>query len=233
MKTKLSVNIDHVATLRQARGTSYPDPVSAAVICELAGAHGITIHLREDRRHIQERDLEVLTKTCQTHLNLECACTAEMIDFALNYKPSLVTFVPEKREELTTEGGLDVIGNFDLIKNAIANLNGKGIPSSLFIDCDLDQIGAAKKSGAKMIELHTGPYAHNSGPSELDRLQKAASSASRMGLMVAAGHGLTEKNVSAVSKISEIQELNIGHGLVSLAVFVGLKEAVQIYLSEM
>lgn len=226
----LGVNIDHVATLRNARGTRYPDPVHAAEIAERAGADGITIHLREDRRHIQDRDVRILRETIQTRMNLEMAVTDEMVEIALQTKPEFVCLVPEKREELTTEGGLDVVGQHAKIKAAIEKLTAAGIKVSLFIDADKEQIDAAKACGAPFIELHTGHYADatcdDDKQSELKKIAAAAAYADDQGITVNAGHGLTYHNVSAIAAIPEIYELNIGHSIIGRAVFDGLEKAV-------
>ncbi|KUM44876.1 pyridoxine 5'-phosphate synthase [Pseudomonas sp. EpS/L25] len=224
----LGVNIDHVATLRQARGTRYPDPVKAALDAEEAGADGITLHLREDRRHIQERDVRLLRELLQTRMNLEVALTAEMLAFAREIRPQHVCLVPERREELTTEGGLDVLAQVERIRGAVAALPDSEV--SLFIDADLQQIQAAKDSGAPVIELHTGRYAEAESPEEqaheLQRLAKAVEFAAGLGLVVNAGHGLHYHNVQAIAALPGINELNIGHAIVAHAVFVGFKQAV-------
>lgn len=226
----LGVNIDHVATLRNARGTRYPDPVHAAEIAERAGADGITIHLREDRRHIVDRDVRILRETLQTRMNLEMAVTDEMLEIALATQPEFVCLVPEKREELTTEGGLDVLGQLDKVKAATEKLTEAGIKVSLFIDADREQIDAAKACGAPFIELHTGHYAdatdETEQQNELKKIAAAASYASSLGIMVNAGHGLTYHNVAAIAAIPEIYELNIGHSIIGRAVFDGLSKAV-------
>ncbi|WP_295515341.1 pyridoxine 5'-phosphate synthase [uncultured Pseudomonas sp.] len=224
----LGVNIDHVATLRQARGTRYPDPVKAALDAEEAGADGITLHLREDRRHIQERDVRLLRELLQTRMNLEVALTAEMLAFAREIRPEHVCLVPERREELTTEGGLDVLGQVQRIRDAIAALPDSEV--SLFIDPDLQQIQAARDSGAPVIELHTGRYAEAENSKEqaheLQRLTQAVEFAAGLGLVVNAGHGLHYHNVQAIAALPGINELNIGHAIVAHAVFVGFKQAV-------
>ncbi|QDD91420.1 pyridoxine 5'-phosphate synthase [Pseudomonas oryzihabitans] len=225
----LGVNIDHVATLRQARGTRYPDPVKAALDAEEAGADGITLHLREDRRHIQERDVRLLRELLQTRMNLEIAVTPEMLAFAREIRPEHVCLVPERREELTTEGGLEVCGQLKRIRDAIATLPDSEV--SLFIDPDLAQIQAAKDSGAPVIELHTGRYAEattlEEQASELQRLAKAVEFAKGLGLVVNAGHGLHYHNVQPIAALPGINELNIGHAIVAQAVFVGFKQAVK------
>ena len=224
----LGVNIDHVATLRQARGTRYPDPVKAALDAEEAGADGITLHLREDRRHIQERDVRLLRDLLQTRMNLEVALTPEMLAFAQEIRPEHVCLVPERREELTTEGGLDVLGQVQRIRDAIAALPASEV--SLFIDPDLQQIQAAKDSGAPVIELHTGRYAEaetqEAQAHELQRLARAVEFATGLGLVVNAGHGLHYHNVQPIAALPGINELNIGHAIVAQAVFVGFKQAV-------
>lgn len=231
MGQRLGVNVDHVATLRQARRSTYPDPVTAAAIAELAGAGQITIHLREDRRHIQDRDLRILRETCQTLLNLEMAATPEMVKIAYEYKPDVVTLVPERREELTTEGGLDVNGQRDNIGKIAKNLKDGEITVSLFIDPDLDQVRAAHKVDADRIELHTGRYCEarneRERARELARIVDAAKAGARLGMGVAAGHGLNYDNVQPIARIQEIDELNIGHSIVSRAVFVGFERAVR------
>ncbi|MGZ3421231.1 MAG: pyridoxine 5'-phosphate synthase [Polyangiales bacterium] len=231
MPIRLHVNIDHVATLRQARGTSYPDPVYAAQICETAGADGITLHLREDRRHIIDRDVERMREAVGTTMNLECAATDEMIDIALRVRPDVVTLVPERREERTTEGGLDVVSQRAHLESRVARLREAGIKVSLFIAADEAQIAASHALGAKQIELHTGPYAHarHGVAREVERslLAKAARSGKERGLEIAAGHGLTRENVVDVSSIHEIEELNIGHALISDAVIMGMARAVR------
>ncbi|EOG5907252.1 pyridoxine 5'-phosphate synthase [Vibrio vulnificus] len=226
----LGVNIDHVATLRNARGTKYPDPVHAAEVAERAGADGITIHLREDRRHITDRDVRILRETLQTRMNLEMAVTDEMIEIALKTQPEYVCLVPEKREELTTEGGLDVAGHLDKIKAATEKLTAAGIKVSLFIDADREQIDAAKACGAPFIEIHTGHYADAATEADqLDELKKIAAGASYaadLGITVNAGHGLTYHNVAPIAALPEIYELNIGHAIIGRAVFDGLHKAV-------
>ena len=228
---KLGVNIDHVATLRQARGARYPNVVRAALVCEEAGADAITLHLREDRRHIQDRDVEVLRDMLQTRMNLECAVTGEMIDNALRIRPHDLCLVPERREELTTEGGLDVVRYFDSVKAASERCAEAGIRVSLFIDPDENQIDAAQRIGAPVIELHTGRYADaDSVPErahELERLRVAAAHAHALGLQVNAGHGLHYHNVQPVVEIPEIVELNIGHAVIAESVFIGLEAAVR------
>ena len=228
---RLGVNIDHVATVRQARRTVEPDPVAAAVLAELAGADGITIHLREDRRHIQDRDLEILRRTVQTHLNLEMAVSDEIIAIALQVKPDQATLVPEKREEVTTEGGLDVIGQMARVKSAVARLKEGGIKVSLFVDPVAEAMKASAATGADSVELHTGSYANARGDAEreveLEKLRQVARVASEAGLRVFAGHGLNYLNTPAVVAIPQIEEVNIGHSIISRAVLVGLERAVR------
>lgn len=231
MAALLGVNIDHVATLRQARGTVYPDPVKAALICEQAGAEGITLHLREDRRHIQDDDVRRMRPVLKTHMNLELAVTDEMVAFAKEIQPHHVCFVPEKRQEVTTEGGLDVIGHFEDVKKATQELSAIGCDVSLFIDADFAQIDAAVACGAPTIELHTGAYADAETPEaqahELERIVKGAEYAASKGLVVNAGHGLNLENVAPIAKIPQIHELNIGHSIIAESVFVGLEQAVK------
>ena len=228
---KLGLNIDHVATLRQARDARYPNLIRAALICEEAGADAITLHLREDRRHIQDKDVIVLREMLQTRMNLECAVTDEMIDNALIIKPHDLCMVPERREELTTEGGLDVIRYFDAIKSACERCADAGIRVSLFIDPDVRQIDAACRTGAPVIELHTGRYAEaDSVPArkeELDRIRYAAAHANHQGLQVNAGHGLHYHNVQDIVAIPDIVELNIGHAIIAESLFIGLDQAVR------
>jgi len=227
----LGVNIDHIATIRQARRTVEPDPIAAAVLAELAGADGITAHLREDRRHIQDRDIQLLRQTVRTHLNLEMAATDEMVTIALQVKPDYVTLVPERREEVTTEGGLDVAGQPDRLHQVVTTLQAAGIPVSLFIDADTTQIQASAAIGAKFIELHTGPYAEakdeTSQQRELQVLTTGCEQAIALGLRVNAGHGLTYWNVYPVACIPGMEELNIGHTIVSRAALVGMERAVR------
>ncbi|MEI7704809.1 MAG: pyridoxine 5'-phosphate synthase [Deltaproteobacteria bacterium] len=228
---RLGVNVDHVATLRQARGASYPDPVAAATLAELAGADQITVHLREDRRHIQDRDLEAMRRTVSTRLNLEMAATPGMVEIARAVRPDEVTLVPERRAELTTEGGLDVVRGREEIVRAVRALRDEGILVSLFIDPDRSQVEASRDVGAQVIEIHTGRYceARPGGEQvrELARVAEAARAGTRLGLQVAAGHGLHYQNVGPVVEIPEIEELNIGHSIVARAVFVGLERAVR------
>ncbi len=228
---RLGVNVDHVATVRQARGVMYPDPTTAAGMVELAGANGIVCHLREDRRHIQDRDLRILREVVQTRLNLEMAATEEMIRIALAIKPNIVTLVPEKREELTTEGGLDVIKFFSPLKKAIQRLHRGGIPVSLFVDPRKEQIKASEEVGANVIEIHTGHYCEAKTSwqedEELKRILDAVAEASHRNLQIAAGHGLNYFNVRRVAEIKEIEELNIGHSIIARAVLVGLDRAVR------
>jgi pyridoxine 5-phosphate synthase len=223
----LHVNVDHVATLRQARGTRYPDPVEAAVMAERAGADGITVHLREDRRHIQDRDVRVLREVVRGTYNLEMAATDAMLSVALAVKPEHVTLVPERREERTTEGGLDVVGHAAHLGRVTGALQAAGIKVSLFIAPDAAQIDAARALGVDQVELHTGDYAHAPRGGELDALRAGAARAHGHGLRVAAGHGLTLGNVGPVAAIAEVVELNIGHAIVADAVFLGLGRAVR------
>lgn len=227
----LGVNIDHIATIRQARRTVEPDPVAAAVLAELAGADGITVHLREDRRHIQDRDVRLLRQTVRTHLNLEMAATDEMVAIALDIKPDYVTLVPERREEVTTEGGLEIAGHQERMEQVVAQLQTAGIPVSLFIDADSAQIQASAVVGAKFIELHTGRYAeaHDevSRAKELEVLAEGCRQAIAAGLRVNAGHGLTYWNVYPVACLEGMEELNIGHTIISRAALVGLERAVR------
>jgi pyridoxine 5-phosphate synthase len=240
MTARLNVNIDHVATVREARKTIEPSVVAAAVVCEQAGANGITVHIRGDRRHIQDRDIELLRETVTTYLNVEMAATDEMVAFAMRVRPDAVSLVPENANEITTEGGLDVIKNFDQIKSAAESIKSAGIFVSIFIDPDTAQIDAAKSAGAQQIELCTAEYAeltllsrasHGEGEqkaaAEIERLRDAAVHAKSIGLVVAAGHGLTTRNVGALAAIPEITEFNIGHHIISRAIFVGLENAVK------
>lgn len=228
MYQRLYINIDHVATLRQARRASYPDPIAAARICEDAGADGITVHLREDRRHIQDADVEALATSLRTPMNLEMAATAEMTAIALRIKPAQVTMVPERREEVTTEGGLDLFADPARLDACLQALHGAGIRTSLFIDPDSRQIARAAELTVPAIELHTGRYCHHPEvPAHLAALQQASREAKALGLAVHAGHGLTLENVGPVAAIPECEELNIGHAIVSHAVFVGLDAAVK------
>jgi pyridoxine 5-phosphate synthase len=224
---RLYVNIDHVATLRQARRGSAPDPVAAAAVCENAGADGITAHLREDRRHIQDDDVNRLMRSVRTVLNLEMACTDEMVGIALSLKPYQVTLVPERRLEVTTEGGLDVAAASDRIAHTVARLGSAGIRTSLFIDPTPSAVDRSKAVGAHAIELHTGQYANRGSDHEVRALAAAAERAAALGLAVHAGHGLTVGNVGPVAAIPEIEELNIGHAIIGRALFVGLAEAVR------
>jgi pyridoxine 5-phosphate synthase len=227
----LMINIDHVATLRQARGSYYPDPVYAAGIAEMAGASGIIVHLREDRRHINDRDVRILRQVVRTKLNLEMAATAEMVAIAQEILPDMVTLVPEKREELTTEGGLDVVGNREKIAAAVRDLLGKAILVSLFVDADASQVKAAREVGADMIEIHTGHFSDAEGTSkraeELKRVNAAAIEGKALGLGVNAGHGLHYHNVRDVAVIPEIDELSIGHSIMARALFAGLDRAIR------
>ncbi len=253
MTARLNVNIDHVATIREARKTIEPSIITAAVICEQAGANGITVHLRQDRRHIQDRDIELLRDVVTTYLNVEMAATDEMVGIALKTKPDAVSFVPESPNEITTEGGLDVISNFENVKSAVEKLKAAGIFVSIFIDPDLEQISAAQSVGTRQVELCTAEYAELTlsepvlsepgavatgfraadveispqAESALARVIEAAAHAKSLGLIVAAGHGLTSRNVGALAAIPEITEFNIGHNIISRAVFVGLNQAVR------
>ena len=227
----LGVNIDHIATLRQARLTRYPDPVFAAQLAEQAGADSITVHLREDRRHIQERDIDLLRQTMLTPMNLEMAVTEEMLSFAELVKPEFCCLVPENREELTTEGGLDVVGQMDRVAEACARLKGAGIRVSLFIDADDEQITASRDSGAEVIELHTGHFADavfgKETKAELAKIISGVELAKSLGLKINAGHGLNYQNVGLIAQIPDIDELNIGHGIIARAIFTGLEEAIR------
>lgn len=226
---ELGINIDHVATLRNARGTIYPDPLKAARLAEEAGADLITLHLREDRRHIKDADLLALRPLIKTRMNLECAVTPEMLNIACQVKPHDVCLVPEKREEVTTEGGLDVLGHFAAVKAATTQLQNAGIRVSLFIDPEEKQIQAAKDVGATVVELHTGRYADLDGDAqvqELERIKKAAQFGVNIGLRVNAGHGLHEGNVLPIAAIAELSELNIGHAIVAEALFKGWQKAI-------
>lgn len=229
-RIRLGVNVDHVATLRQSRGTRYPDPVLAAGLCEMAGADQITVHLREDRRHIQERDLRILRQTVQTELNLELATSEDVLNIACEVRPDLATLVPERRQELTTEGGLAVSGREALIAPAVQRLVDAGIRVSLFINPDIAEVQASARCGARQIEIHTGFYAESKGTAranELARILAAADEGARLGLSVAAGHGLDYTNVRAICACPRIEELNIGHSIMARAFFVGMKEAVR------
>ncbi len=228
---RLGVNVDHVATVREARKGIEPDPIAAAVLCELAGADGIVCHLREDRRHIKDRDLSLLRQVVKTHLNLEMAATDELVKKAINVLPDMVTLVPERRQEITTEGGLDINANYDYLEEVTSNLRANNIVVSFFIDPDIYQIKSAAKLGADYVELHTGSYANaddlNQVVDELERIKSMAAAAAKMGLGVSAGHGLNYQNVVDVAKIKKIEELNIGHSIISKAVLVGLDRAVR------
>jgi pyridoxine 5-phosphate synthase len=227
----LGVNIDHVATLRNARGTSYPDPIRAALLAEQAGADCITLHLREDRRHIKDADVVAMRPQLMTRMNLEAAVTAEMIDFACRIAPADVCLVPERREEVTTEGGLDVAGRFAEVQSAVRQLQLEGIRVSLFIDADASQIAAAAETGATVIELHTGRYAEaaeeGDAAAQLERVRQGVAAGVRHGLKVNAGHGLHYTNVQAIAALPDIAELNIGHAVVAHALFVGWENAVR------
>ncbi|MEJ7848894.1 MAG: pyridoxine 5'-phosphate synthase [Pyrinomonadaceae bacterium] len=240
MSAKLNVNIDHVATIREARKTIEPSIITAAVICEQAGADGITVHLRQDRRHIQDRDIELLREVVTTYLNVEMAATDEMVGIALRTKPDAVSLVPENPTEITTEGGLNVVGNYENVRNAVEKLKSAGIFASIFLDPDSEQIEAASGVGAQQVELCTAEYAeltvsaraaHGDGAKraedEIERIEKAVVKAKSLGLIVAAGHGLTYRNVGRLVEIPGITEFNIGHNIISRAVFVGLNQAVK------
>ena len=226
----LGVNIDHIANIREARRTVEPDPVAHALLAELGGADGITVHLREDRRHIQDRDVELLRQTVRSRLNLEMAATAEMVAIALRIQPDMFTLVPERREEVTTEGGLDIAGQLPALTVQVQQLQKSGIPVSLFVDPDAEQLQACRSSGARWVELHTGRYAEadwSRQPQELARLTEGTTIARQLGLRVNAGHGLTYQNVEPVAAIPGMEELNIGHTIVARAVAVGLQQAVR------
>jgi pyridoxine 5-phosphate synthase len=225
---RLYINIDHIATLRQARRGHEPDPVAGAALCEDAGADGITAHLREDRRHVQDSDIERLASQVRTVLNLEMACTDEMVALALRLRPHQVTLVPERRQEITTEGGLDTRADPARLRDALARMAGAGIRTSLFIDPDLKAVDDSRELGAAAVELHTGSYAHaTDDPRTIAALKDSAAHGATIGLAVHAGHGLTSENVGAVAAIATIEELNIGHWVVSRGIFVGLPQAVQ------
>ena len=227
----LGVNIDHVATVRQARKNSEPDPVWAAAMAELGGADQITVHLREDRRHIQDRDVEILIKTVRTRVNLEMAVAPEMVEIALRLKPACVCLVPERRQEVTTEGGLDIAGNEARVRNAVQRLSAAGIEVSLFIDAEPSQIEATARTGAPVIEIHTGEYANAANASELQarlmKIEAGAQQAQALGILVNAGHGLNYQNVQPVARIPGMRELNIGHSIIARSIFTGLTEAVR------
>lgn len=230
MAVLLGVNIDHVATVRQARGTDYPSVIRAAELAERAGADSITVHLREDRRHIQDEDVRILCATTKTRINLEMAVTDEMLAIALERKPADVCLVPEKREELTTEGGLDVVANYNAVADAVARLSQAGIRTSLFIDPDREQLQAARQAGAPVVELHTGTYADAAGEKqeyELRRLYEACQFGYQAGLIINAGHGLHLGNVTDVVRLPHMNELNIGHSIIARAIFVGLEKAIK------
>jgi pyridoxine 5-phosphate synthase len=240
MTAKLNVNIDHVATVREARKTIEPSIIAAAVICEKAGAHGITVHIRQDRRHIQDRDIRLLREAITTYLNVEMTTSPEMLSIAVATLPDAISLVPENRSEITTEGGLDVENNFENVRAAVDKLRESDIFTSIFIDPDLKQIEAAHRAGAQQIEICTAEYAemtlgaksaHGEGleraTAELERIKRAAQHAQELGLVVAAGHGLTYRNIAALARMSEISEFNIGHNIVSRSLFVGLEQAVR------
>jgi len=228
---KLSINIDHIATIREARKGGEPDPVAAASLAELAGCDGIIVHLREDRRHIHDRDVEILKKTVKTKLNLEMAATAEMVRIALRIRPDMCTLVPEKRQELTTEGGLDLLGNFNHIKSVVRKLQKGKILVSLFVDPDPEQINAAKEMKADYVEIHTGIYSNAKTKKEADRelkkIVESVSLSSQLGLGVNAGHGLDYHNIHPLTDLGEIDEFSIGHSIIARAVLVGLERAVK------
>jgi pyridoxine 5-phosphate synthase len=240
MTAKLNVNIDHVATVREARKTIEPSIVAAAVICEKAGAHGITVHIRQDRRHIQDRDIHLLREAVTTYLNVEMATSPEMLSIAIDTLPDAVSLVPENRMEITTEGGLDVENNFESVRAAVNKLREADVFTSIFIDPDLKQIEAAHRAGVQQIEICTAEYAemtlgaksaHGEGleraKAELERINRAAKHAQELGMVVAAGHGLTYRNIAALARMNEISEFNIGHNIVSRSIFVGLEQAVR------
>jgi pyridoxine 5-phosphate synthase len=227
---KLCVNIDHIATIRQARMSNEPDPVYAAALAELGGADGITVHLRQDRRHIQERDVEILRRVIKSKLNMEMAVSMEMVKVALKYKPDVCTLVPESKDEVTTSGGLDVVMTAEKIQEVAGNLLAAGISVSLFIDPGIDQVKACHRLGIRIVELNTGDYAKNAGNSyaalELEKIAKAVAYARKLNFTLLAGHGLTYQNIRPIAAMREIEELNIGHSIVANAAFVGMKEAV-------
>ena len=229
--TRLGVNIDHVATLREARKDRLPDPVAAAMVAEMAGADGIVCHLREDRRHIKDKDLYLLKETVKTHLNLEMAGTDEMVKIATEVVPDMVTLVPERREEVTTEGGLNVVGNKEFLEEAIAILRANNIVTSLFIDPDIQQIKAAARIGADYVELHTGAFSRaeslNAIGDELDKIRSMAAAAAKLRLGVSAGHGLNYQNVREIATVGQIEELNIGHSIIARALMVGMERAIR------
>ena len=228
---RLGVNVDHIATLREARKGKLPDPIAAAVLAEMAGAHGIVCHLREDRRHIKDKDLYLLNEIVKTHLNMEMAPTDEMVKIATEVVPDLVTLVPERREEVTTEGGLDVISNFEYLQEAITILRANNIVVSLFIDPDINQIKAAVRVKADYVELHTGNYANAESlhrvNDEMERIRSMAVAANKLGLGVSAGHGLNYQNVREIACIPQVEELNIGHAIIARAAMTGLERAVK------
>jgi pyridoxine 5-phosphate synthase len=227
---KLSVNIDHIATIRQARMANEPDPVYAAALAELGGADGITVHLRQDRRHIQDRDVELLRRVIKSKLNMEMAVSMEMVKLALKFKPDLCTLVPEAKDEITTSGGLDVIMFSEKIQEVAGNLLAAGIGVSLFIDANVDNIKACHRLGIRILELNTGEYAKNSASQyanlELEKLKKAIAYAKKLNFTLLAGHGLTYQNIRPIAALSEIEELNIGHSIVANAAFLGMRQAV-------
>ena len=228
---RLCVNVDHVATVREARRGRQPDPVAAAVLVEISGGQGIVCHLREDRRHIKDKDVFILKEMVKTHLNLEMAATDEMVNRALEIMPDMVTVVPERREEVTTEGGLNVASGYDYLEEVVAKLRANNIVVSLFIDPDIQQVKAAARTGADYVELHTGRYADaedlNTVADELEKLRSMAAAAAKLGLGVSAGHGLDYQNVREVARIPQVEELNIGHSIVARAILVGMERAVR------
>jgi len=229
--SRLNVNVDHVATIREARKTNEPDPVLAAYIAEMAGAEGIVVHLREDRRHIQERDVRILRQTVKTKLNLEMALTREMIHLALEIRPDMVTLVPEKRDEVTTEGGLNVLKGIRMVTDVIKEMRRSGVFVSIFVDPDKEQLKAARKTGADMVEIHTGNYASAINgeirEKELRKIEDAVKIAEKLSLRVAAGHGLNYTNVKNISILKGVEELNIGHSIIAYSVIVGIEKAVR------
>jgi pyridoxine 5-phosphate synthase len=230
IKLKLGINVDHVATLRQARGINYPSPIEAALLCEQAGANGITAHLREDRRHIQDTDIKEMREKLSTRLNMEMANVPEIVDIALKIKPDEVCLVPEKREELTTEGGLNVAAEIDSLKESVERLSNEGITVSMFIDPDKEQLEASKEIGAPFVELHTGSYANASDEqrnNELQRLIQGSTYGHNIGLSINAGHGLNLENISQILQVPYLDTLNIGHSIISRSVFVGISQAVK------
>ncbi len=231
MHKRLGLNIDHVATLREARKENFPDPIAAALVAENAGVDGIVCHLREDRRHIKDKDVRILKQVVKTHLNLEMANTKEMVEIACEVLPNMSTIVPEKRQEITTEGGLDVVGNFESLKENVSNLKESGIVVSLFIDADEEQIKASKEVGATVIELHTGTFANAKNKvdqqKEIEKLIKGSTYGHQIGLKVSLGHGIDYNNVYEILKVPYIEEYNIGFSIIATSIFVGLEKAVK------